>query len=842
MGEAFIAIVVLGLLGVGLTIPILAIVAWSRSRSLAVEVRSLQARLGAHERRVSLGASARPATTPPPDAAVGVDSKVPVPEPPVPVPFPLPEEPALAAPVPAPVVEPPPPLKRPTPPPIPEARTPDLATNLGPKLLAAAGSMAVFGALAFFVKFAWENNWVGPTGRVLSGAIFSLGLITLGIRLLGREYRPLGQALAGAGVAGLFTAVFGAHVFYDLISRGAASVLLVGVTASALLLASRLDLRLLASLAWLGGYLTPVLLATGEDRALSLFGYLFLLDAGAVWLDRKKPWPETMPVAFTGTMLLYVAWWGAHYNPTRFTTAAFGLVLFTGLFALAPANKQRGVFQALVVLCASLVTLAMADAKAGLGPIVLSLAVGALALRFASDLGGFFRGLAGFALFVPFLAWAGGGYRPELFGQGALWILGSVLLFAFADRGVGAGAVSFRAIAFVSGGLCAAGLASQTDSPALIVALLVSLCGIASLVRSGWSWAEAAGVATAAVAVIAWHESYFAAGRERDAVLMAIAVAGAYLLGLVARSLLFRRELGLGGVAAHLGAAALAWSVLFDVLYESNPTGLGLVSLAFAGLYLALGLVLRGQQPRDALHVRTALGLAAGFVTIAIPVQLGLHGITLGWAAWGVLLLWLGTRFESGSTRLGGYAVLGLATVRLFVRHLPLHDGPFQPVFNPSFGTWLFVIVSLAASLRVARAPRRAGESLDAAFQPLLATAGLLLLFGLLTGETNAYFATLAQMGVGNARLLGGLAISVLWSLFATALLGSGLGFRNRPLFYSAYVLFGVAALKVVLVDLAELHTIYRILSFLALGVLLMVGAWINIRFRARMLPPDAPR
>jgi len=36
------------------------------------------------------------------------------------------------------------------------------------------------------------------------------------------------------------------------------------------------------------------------------------------------------------------------------------------------------------------------------------------------------------------------------------------------------------------------------------------------------------------------------------------------------------------------------------------------------------------------------LGLAAVFLTLAIPVQLGLHGITLAWAAEGLLLLWLG--------------------------------------------------------------------------------------------------------------------------------------------------------------------------------------------------------
>ncbi|HET7293790.1 MAG TPA: DUF2339 domain-containing protein, partial [Vicinamibacteria bacterium] len=676
-------------------------------------------------------------------------------------------------------------------------------------------------------------------GRVLSGAVFSLGLIALGVRLLRREYRPLGQGLAGAGFAGLFTALFGAHGFYDLIPRGAAFLLLVVVTSAALALAERLDLRLLAGLAWVGGYLTPVLLSTGEDRALSLFAYLFLLDAGALFLDRRKPWPETMPLAFTGTMLLYAGWWGSFYKPERFATAAFGLALFTALFALGPASKRRGVFLAFVVMSASVLTLAMADVRAGAGPLVLSLAVGFLALRFAAELGAFFRLLAAFALFVPFLAWVNH-YAPDRhFATAAAWVLGAVLLFVLGDRGRGGSAALFRAVAFVTGGLCAAGLAGQTDVPPLVVALLLALAGIAALLRRQWAWAEPAGILTAAIAVLAWHDRFYAAGRERDAILIAVAVSGGYLLALVVRGLLFRVELGVPGVAAHLVAAALLWGMLFDVLYEANPTGLGLTSLALAALYLVIALALRAQQPRDPLHVRTSLGLAAGFVTIAIPVQLGLHGITLAWAVWGLLLLGLGARFGSVPTRLGGYGVLALATLRLLVRHLPLHEGPFRPVANSSFGVWLFVIAALGVGLLLTRREKAAGGSLEALLHPLVGSVALLLLFGLLTGETNAYFAMEASAGVANARLMGGLAISVLWSLFATALLASGLGFRNRALFYAAYALFGVAALKVVFVDLAALHTIYRILSFLALGVLLMAGAWLNIRFRARLMPSE---
>ena len=90
------------------------------------------------------------------------------------------------------------------------------------------------------------------------------------------------------------------------------------------------------------------------------------------------------------------------------------------------------------------------------------------------------------------------------------------------------------------------------------------------------------------------------------------------------------------------------------------------------------------------------------------------------------------------------------------------------------------------------------------------------------------------------ARLAGQLALSVLWTVFATGLLAGGLALRRRPLFYSAYALFAATAVKVVAVDLATLGAVYRMLSFLALALLLMAGAYLNLRFRERLLPKAA--
>jgi len=347
--------------------------------------------------------------------------------------------------------------------------------------------------------------------------------------------------------------------------------------------------------------------------------------------------------------------------------------------------------------------------------------------------------------------------------------------------------------------------------------------------------------------VLAWMDAFFRPERASEAYLIALPVAGAYLVALLVRGLLARVPLRLGDAIAHLVTALFTWTVLYRVLYATTPATLGLVSVALAIVYLVAGLAALPEGRRDVLQARVLLGLAAAFLTVAIPVQLGLHGITLAWAVEGVLLLWLGLRFESGLARLGGYAVLGLAVVRLFARHVPVHADPFDPVFNAGFGTWMFVIAALGVALvltrEVADDAANAANAADRALRPVLATVALALLFGVLTSETSGTFAQQAAradragdlLAAQDARRVGGLAVSVLWTVFATGLLAAGLGLRNHPLFYSAYALFALTAGKVVFWDLQAFSIPYRMLSFLALALLLTAGAYLNLRFRERL-------
>jgi uncharacterized membrane protein len=736
--EVLAGLFVLGALLALLVLPIVALVQASRAVREAEAVRrdvaQLDARLSALARRVVGHEAPEKAASPASRPAPGVGAVLPSPAQPSPpsagsLVRPVPPPPAPPRPVPLPPAPP-----RPASPPRPPS--PDLATNLGPKVLVGVGALAVAMALAFFVKYAWENNWIGPTGRVLFGCAVSLGMMAVGLRLLDREYRPLGQGLAGAGLAGLYSSVYGAYAVYALVPRSVDFGLLLLVTASALALSIRLDTRIMATIAWVGGYLTPVVLSTGEDRALSLFAYLLLLGAGAMALDRSRPWPETAPLAMLGTIALYGGWYAQFFRAERFGVAALGMTLLTALFALGMARKERQVALAGVYLvAASGLALLGAQADRPWELLLLSLALGVAALHAASLWGPGLAAVAAVAMGFPYIVWAASHARTASFAAGAIWVVGATLLY------VAAGAskrvpipVPLEGVVLVASGVFTIALADTAATPWALAALLLAQWGIAFLSQRRFAGAELTAVLVAAAVLHANFER-FPGDVAAPFVLAALVVFAAYLLGFVGRSLVGAGPLDNPGAMAHLVNAGMLWGVLYRRLYETAPSSLGLASVGLAALYLVIGLALQ-RAADDALQTRVALGLAAGFVTIAIPVQLGLSGITLAWAIEGLVLLHLGVRFGSTLARAGGWAVVALAVLRLFVRHTPLHTGLFHPVLNASFATWLAVIGALGVALYLTRSLVDGGAP-DRALRPVVTAVLLLLLFGLLTTETQ---------------------------------------------------------------------------------------------------------
>jgi len=188
--------------------------------------------------------------------------------------------------------------------------------------------LILFGS-AFFLRYAYENQWVGPLGRVGIGLIGGVALTLAGWRYHRRDWRIFSQMLSSAGVVVLFLSVYSAFSFYQLVPQQAAAAFLLVVVVESALLAVLYNAPALAWMSLLGGLLTPLLMHSETDQYQSLFTYLAVLNLGIVVLAGWRHWIGLGTAALLGTHGLFWMWYHQHYHPEKLAWAiGFQLVVY----------------------------------------------------------------------------------------------------------------------------------------------------------------------------------------------------------------------------------------------------------------------------------------------------------------------------------------------------------------------------------------------------------------------------------------------------------------------------------------------------------------------------------
>jgi uncharacterized membrane protein len=279
-------------------------------------------------------------------------------------------------------------------------------------------------------------------------------------------------------------------------------------------------------------------------------------------------------------------------------------------------------------------------------------------------------------------------------------------------------------------------------------------------------------------------------------------------------------DFALTGLGAHLGLA-LAHALVHDAPAGSD----GGVVAAAALVLVAAGCFVSARLVRGAgidPHVRVALD-GAGLLVVAYLAAVMLDGpaLTLAWAAEAAVLAGLARRHRDVHAAAGAIAFLCLAALHAVVILAPL-DALVAGVEDPVAALALLAVAG--AALVVARVPgvhRLALQSLAAVAVLYLASVEIITVF---------------QGGAG-VRQQGQALLSGLWALAGVGALVAGLLRDRRELRLGALALLAVTLAKVGLYDLASLDSMYRVASFVALGALLLLGA-----FAWQRLRPAAPR
>jgi len=211
-----------------------------------------------------------------------------------------------------------------------------LESRIGSQVFNRVGILAVLIGMAWFLKFAIDNHWIGPLGRVLIGLIAGASLIAWSERFRSRRYSAFSYSLKAIGSGILYLSLWAAFELYHLIPSAVAFGGMIVVTAWNGFMCWVQDSELLALYAIVGGFSTPLLLSTGENHELALFSYLLVLDATVLALIALRPWARLLLGAFAGTVFFSIAWYVQYYSDAQFVLTAFFVVIFFLLFAIAP--------------------------------------------------------------------------------------------------------------------------------------------------------------------------------------------------------------------------------------------------------------------------------------------------------------------------------------------------------------------------------------------------------------------------------------------------------------------------------------------------------------------------
>jgi len=252
-------------------------------------------------------------------------------------------EPAAATPAPA-----PPTLTRPPPPPRPAAPAINWEQFMGVKGFAWIGGFALFLGIAFSIQYAYANHLISHTLQAGFGFLIGLGLLVGGVVMSRKNLSALSQTLCATGVVILYTVTFSCRSIYQFPFFGAIPtfLLMALITVTAFLLAVRLDALVVAILGMLGGFLTPILVSTGQDNPLGLFAYIAVLDTGLILVALHRRWFFLTALAALGTAIMQVLWAGQFFVAGRYFEGnmilrALAVLLFFNALYLAAVWRAK---------------------------------------------------------------------------------------------------------------------------------------------------------------------------------------------------------------------------------------------------------------------------------------------------------------------------------------------------------------------------------------------------------------------------------------------------------------------------------------------------------------------
>ena len=638
--------------------------------------------------------------------------------------------------------------------------------------------------IGFFLSYTATSEAMGPLVRISVSVLTGVLLLVGGIKLISGQYDLIGQGLAGAGFATFYFSFFTGFRL-EVVGAPLAFALMILVTIAAGVIAIRRNSLLIAILGIAGGYLTPFMIETQNPSVVSFLGYLLLLGSGVLFIAWRKDWRILNYIGFAATSLLTLKAVDAGFSPERFWEFMPFLIGFFTLFSTATflyhlASKQKATLLELLFLFLN-------------ASVFLAFSVQLVESTFSRESIAFVTlGLAVFYI-----------------GHIAYFLKKNI-----EDKGL---LLSFMGLSSVFVAITLPLVLSKSWITASWAIQGFVMLWIASRMKSEFLRQLAYVLYLIVLVRIAMFDLHAQFGRP-----MTNLSGGEYALALVERLFLF------GLPIASFFAAGRLFS------REGEKGGSWLIS-----------------EKND---IKPWFGQTL-FSRICFWVVAGLSFLILNFEAFhtfnyiyepfrrpALTFIWLGLAavlFREMLANPNGLAanvfwiVISILTLKIFFFDITFWDPGLYLVYQVNgffaggvmrllnFGS-LIVFLVLAWQFSLRHLP-------DSKATKIFAFASLAGLFGYLSLEV---WTALNQFVPGFR--MGGL--SIFWAIFALSILLAGISKSQAELRGIGLTLFTAVILKVFVIDLAGLDQIFRIISFIILGLVILFGSFLYLKYRHRFL------
>ena len=745
---------------------------------------------------------------------------------------------------------------------------------LGGSWLARIGVLAIIIGIGFFLKYAFDNNWLGPGARVVLGIIAGLFMLGLGYYWRNR-YPIMTQVLSGGGIAVLYLSIFAAFAMYDLISIYLAIALLLLVSIFSAILALRYNSMALAIIGIFGAFFAPFILGafservTGEGgtgRAVQLLAYIIVVDLGVLLLSTFRNWRWFLLLALGCSLLTFGVWYAEFHRQISTVTAEIGITIIflifvgaTSLFHFIQRHVPTFFDFILITINAAAYfgisySLLRDDFRAWLGPLVFLLAlfyggISYIAYRrnpVSPWLNKFALAIAlvFFTIAIPVQigdrVWLTIAWSAEAVVLMWLFFRTNDTFFRICGRLVFI-AVAIRLLAFDTT------MDMATFQPVFnerFLAFIVSIAAMGYVTFRLWQRREededSEYLAFLAMTnfFILWIigvEVFNYSSQEMTvasslSLLILLALAGVTVL----YHLFWRREpedIDIGLVVFN----ACAFIVISIFIWGDLRAWMGLLYFVLAAFYGILSYTVLRRGGKSMLLGSCSLGIAVLFFTVAVAIQLqDTVWTTIVWAIEGAVLMLLSFLLHRFELRYYCYIVFLAMTVRLLFLDTIINIATFQPVINERF---LAFVISIAAVYFTVYLLWRQRDTLPEwrTVGPVLLIAASFFTLWIISFEVwHSFSANLrtaeqsARQGLMNAQ---NLSLTAVWAIYAVIGLVIGFVKHWRYVRLGCLALLAVPILKVFVYDVFKLEMSYRIGAFVGLGVLLLVSAYLYQRY-----------